>query len=36
MLRPTGGDRLDQAPVCQLQLPSVIPHSFHGTWNPMK
>ncbi|BAT55435.1 Retinal pigment epithelial membrane protein [Nostoc sp. NIES-3756] len=29
-------DRLDQEPVCQLQLPSVIPHSFHGTWKPMK
>jgi carotenoid cleavage dioxygenase-like enzyme len=29
-------DRLDQDPVCQLQLPSVIPHSFHGTWKPMK
>ncbi|AFY46215.1 lignostilbene-alpha,beta-dioxygenase-like enzyme [Nostoc sp. PCC 7524] len=26
------GDRLDQEPVCQLELPSVIPHSFHGTW----
>jgi carotenoid cleavage dioxygenase-like enzyme len=27
-------DRLDQEPVCQLELPSVIPHSFHGTWKP--
>lgn len=27
-------DRLNEEPVCQLGLPSVIPHSFHGTWNP--
>ncbi|MDZ8241621.1 MAG: carotenoid oxygenase family protein [Nostoc sp. ChiQUE01a] len=27
-------DRLDAEPVCKLGLPSVIPHSFHGTWNP--
>jgi carotenoid cleavage dioxygenase-like enzyme len=27
-------DRLDEEPVCKLGLPSVIPHSFHGTWNP--
>ncbi|MGP1373378.1 MAG: carotenoid oxygenase family protein [Almyronema sp.] len=27
-------DRLDQAPICRLALPSVIPHSFHGTWRP--
>ncbi|BCL37805.1 carotenoid oxygenase family protein [Nostoc sp. MS1] len=26
-------DRLDEEPVCKLQLPSVIPHSFHGTWH---
>lgn len=26
-------DRLDQEPVCKLELPSVIPHSFHGTWH---
>jgi carotenoid cleavage dioxygenase-like enzyme len=25
-------DRLDSEPVCQLELPSVIAHSFHGTW----
>ncbi|OCQ91946.1 hypothetical protein BCD64_26190 [Nostoc sp. MBR 210] len=25
-------DRLDSEPVCKLGLPSVIPHSFHGTW----
>lgn len=25
-------DRLDDEPVCRLQLPEVIPHSFHGTW----
>jgi carotenoid cleavage dioxygenase-like enzyme len=28
------GDRLNEEPVCQLGLPSVIPHSFHGTWKP--
>lgn len=27
-------DRLTDDPVCQLQLPSVIPPSFHGTWQP--
>ncbi|MBW4615172.1 MAG: carotenoid oxygenase family protein [Desmonostoc vinosum HA7617-LM4] len=27
-------DRLEAEPVCQLGLPSVIPHSFHGTWKP--
>ncbi|MBH8563577.1 carotenoid oxygenase family protein [Nostoc sp. CENA67] len=25
-------DRLNEEPVCKLGLPSVIPHSFHGTW----
>jgi carotenoid cleavage dioxygenase-like enzyme len=25
-------DRLNDEPVCKLELPSVIPHSFHGTW----
>jgi len=25
-------DGLDGEPVCRLQLPSIIPHSFHGTW----
>ncbi|MDB9524982.1 carotenoid oxygenase family protein [Oscillatoria sp. CS-180] len=25
-------DRLEDEPVCRLHLPSVIPHSFHGTW----
>ncbi len=25
-------DRLAEKPVCRLVLPSVIPHSFHGTW----
>ncbi|MBK1986446.1 carotenoid oxygenase family protein [Sphaerospermopsis aphanizomenoides BCCUSP55] len=25
-------DRLDEEPVCKIGLPSVIPHSFHGTW----
>ncbi len=27
-------DRLNHEPVCRLGLPSVIPHSFHGTWKP--
>lgn len=25
-------DRLDEPPVCRLELPSVIPMGFHGTW----
>jgi carotenoid cleavage dioxygenase-like enzyme len=25
-------DGLDRAPICKLQLPSVIPLGFHGTW----
>lgn len=25
-------DRLTEPPICQLELPSVIPLSFHGTW----
>ncbi|MDB9308051.1 carotenoid oxygenase family protein [Aphanizomenon sp. CS-733/32] len=27
-------DRLNEEPLCKLGLPSVIPHSFHGTWKP--
>ena len=27
-------DRLDNAPVCRIALPSVIPLGFHGTWKP--
>ncbi len=27
-------DKLDAEPVCKLELPHVIPHSFHGTWKP--
>ncbi|MEM9808658.1 MAG: carotenoid oxygenase family protein, partial [Cyanobacteria bacterium P01_D01_bin.56] len=27
-------DRIDDAPVCRLGLPEVIPLSFHGTWKP--
>ncbi|HEY9751062.1 MAG TPA: carotenoid oxygenase family protein [Allocoleopsis sp.] len=27
-------DRLDDAPVCRLALPSIIPLGFHGTWRP--
>ncbi len=26
-------DRLDSEPICRLELPEVIPHSFHGTWH---
>ncbi len=26
------GDRLNETPVCQLALPSVVPMGFHGTW----
>jgi carotenoid cleavage dioxygenase-like enzyme len=29
-----GSPRLDEEPVCKIGLPSVIPHSFHGTWKP--
>ena len=29
------GDRLNEAPVAQLALPSVIPIAFHGTWQPL-
>jgi len=25
-------DQLDQSPICRLALPSVVPLSFHGTW----
>ena len=27
-------DHLDEAPVCKLGLPSVVPMGFHGTWKP--
>lgn len=27
-------DRLFDSPVCRLALPAVVPHSFHGTWQP--
>ncbi|MGF1458735.1 MAG: carotenoid oxygenase family protein [Leptolyngbyaceae cyanobacterium] len=27
-------DRFTQGPICRLQLPQVVPHSFHGTWQP--
>jgi len=26
------GDRLTEAPICRLGLPSVVPMGFHGTW----
>ncbi|PZO40172.1 MAG: hypothetical protein DCF17_12445 [Shackletoniella antarctica] len=26
------GDQLEAGPICKLQLPSVVPPSFHGTW----
>jgi carotenoid cleavage dioxygenase-like enzyme len=25
-------DKLNEEPICKLELPSIIPHSFHGTW----
>ncbi|MEL6221620.1 MAG: carotenoid oxygenase family protein [Cyanobacteria bacterium J06627_8] len=25
-------ERLDEAPLCRLGLPEIIPHRFHGTW----
>ncbi|BAZ17986.1 carotenoid oxygenase [Calothrix sp. NIES-4071] len=25
-------DRLNEEPVCKLELPGAVPHSFHGTW----
>jgi carotenoid cleavage dioxygenase-like enzyme len=28
-------DHLEDAPVCRLELPGVIPHSFHGTWQSL-
>jgi carotenoid cleavage dioxygenase-like enzyme len=27
-------DRLNDEPVCKLELPHVIPHGYHGTWKP--
>ena len=27
-------DRLADGPICRLGLPEVVPHSFHGTWQP--
>ncbi|MBE9182168.1 carotenoid oxygenase family protein [Oculatella sp. LEGE 06141] len=27
-------DRLNDAPVCRIGLPEVVPMGFHGTWNP--
>ncbi len=29
-------DQLSADPLCRFQLPRVIPHSFHGTWQPRK
>ena len=31
-VRIYNSDRLTEPPLCRLALPSVIPHSFHGTW----
>lgn len=28
-------DRLNEAPICRLGLPSVVPPSFHGRWQPL-
>ena len=33
-VRIYNSDRLFEPPICCLALPSVIPHSFHGTWKP--
>jgi carotenoid cleavage dioxygenase-like enzyme len=27
--------RLNEESVCRLELPAVIPHSFHGTWKAL-
>ncbi|MEO0949396.1 MAG: carotenoid oxygenase family protein, partial [Cyanobacteria bacterium J06641_5] len=27
-------DRLADGPVCRLGLPAIVPHGFHGTWQP--
>ena len=29
-----GRDRLADGPICRLGLPEVVPHGFHGTWQP--
>lgn len=29
-------EKLTEEPICRLGLPQVIPHSFHGTWQPLK
>ncbi|ABA21788.1 Retinal pigment epithelial membrane protein [Trichormus variabilis ATCC 29413] len=29
-------ERLNEEPICKLKLPSIIPHSFHGTWKSQK
>jgi carotenoid cleavage dioxygenase-like enzyme len=29
-------NHLDEEPLCRLSLPSVIPHSFHGTWRAIR
>jgi carotenoid cleavage dioxygenase-like enzyme len=26
------GDALEAGPICRLELPEVVPPSFHGTW----
>ena len=28
--------RLTDGPVCELQMPNLIPPTFHGTWHPLK
>lgn len=33
-LRIYDGDRLDDSPICILELPEIIPPSFHGKWQP--
>jgi carotenoid cleavage dioxygenase-like enzyme len=29
-------DAMDGEPICRLGLPQVIPHSFHGKWQPAR
>jgi carotenoid cleavage dioxygenase-like enzyme len=28
-------DRLEEEPICRLKLPSIVSHSFHGTWKDL-
>ncbi len=35
-LRIYDGDRLNDSPLCILELPQIVPPSFHGKWQPAK